>query len=245
MNRRVKGRIWVTSGVLGATAAAGVAALFLATQLGAASYATGRYEQAASIGETLVDVPGADAVHGRFLQGTSLAAAGDLEGATAALEDALHLVRPGGDDCGLRFNLALVLEARGDADADPVSAGALFDRAAVIASGAQEDCRLRPFGGGSGAGETAGAQLQELAERAHGKTAAAEARAAQEPEGEGESADEPAPGEAPTAEETTSPQDEELERRMAEGFRSHSGALNEHNDDVHGPEPEAPVDRPW
>jgi len=244
MNRGMRRRIWVASGVLGATAGAAVAALFVAAQLGVTSYATGRYEQAASIGETLTQVPGADAAHGRFLQGTALAAAGDLGGAAEVLEDALSRAQAGGDDCGLRFNLALVLEARGDAATEPASAAALFDRAAAVASGAQADCRLRPFGGGSDAGgrDPAGAKLDEVAERTQGKSAAAEANSEAEPQGGGEG--EPAPGEGAPAEQEPSPQDEELGQRMGEGLGAHSDALRERNDRVSG-EPEVPVDRPW
>jgi len=253
MNRRTRRRIWTASGVLGATAGAGVAALFLAAQFGAASYATGRYEQAASLGETLSGVPGADAVHSRFLWGTALAAAGDLDAATDVLGSALSRVGADGDDCGLRFNLALVLEARGDADADPAAAAVLFDRAAAVASGAQADCRMRPFGGGpddasgtEGAPGPAGVKLDELVQRTQGKADAAEADSAEEPEDGGDDSDGggTAPGDDPPAEQEPSPQDEELARRMDVGLRSHADSLREHNDEVSG-SPESPVDRPW
>lgn len=74
-----------------------------------------------------------------FNLGTARAAAGDLPGARSELEEALRLTDPA-DDCAVRLNLSLVLEASADAPGN-VAAEADRDRARAVIDGAAESCR--------------------------------------------------------------------------------------------------------
>jgi hypothetical protein len=96
-----------------------------------------------------------------FAEGTVRAARAEtpaeLAEAEALLREALRLVR-GPDECAVRYNLAIVVEAQGDAAEDDAVAEARYLEAASIASDAPEVCQelppLRPEGApGDGPGE--------------------------------------------------------------------------------------------
>lgn len=78
-----------------------------------------------------------------FNVGTALAGAERLPEARAELEKALSLAS-GLEVCGVRINLALVIERMGDAaraDGDGTAAAALFDEALTITIETPEECR--------------------------------------------------------------------------------------------------------
>jgi len=237
-----KRRLWIAAMITSTVAAVAATGVFVTAEVARTAYATGRYEQAATVGTVLRDLPLTDSGHALFLTGTSRAAAGDLESAEMLLMQALSATAAA-DDCGVRFNLALVLEAIGDTQTQGEPAAVYFERASQAARGAHADCRLRPFGEQADAGPvtaSAGELLDQVEARNAVKheemvTASEHAQPAEEP---AEAAQEE-PAEQPPA------TDEELRHRLEAGLRAHADAVQDHNARAQSGAEDAPVDRPW
>lgn len=78
-----------------------------------------------------------------YNRGVGLAAAGDLDPARAAFEEALPLA-PGLEQCAVRVNLAIVIERMGDAaqaDDDRPTAVAFWEEALAVMQESPEGCR--------------------------------------------------------------------------------------------------------
>lgn len=185
---------------------------------------------------------------------TALLAAGTATAAAAAstadLHDAERLLRealetaPDAQACTIRYNLALVLEAQGDATSDPAAAGALFEAAHAVALDAPSRCDRVPSltsgaqgiepaaaadadgpggadagpgtdaAGTGGAGATAADDLGRVATRTSTKAGAAQDAASQQ-----QRQDVPPTGDAQSTPVPVDARQDELEQRLTDAVQ--------------------------
>jgi hypothetical protein len=174
-----------------------------------------------------------------------------LHEAELLLREALRLA-PAGDDCPVRLNLALVLEAIGDARSDsPERAAATYAAAHEVAAAAPAGCVDEPSradASGTDDGDddrTAADELAEVAERTDGKSRSAAEQAAADVPPEDPATDPAAPPSAPPPAERDQTlqqraQDAQARQAQSPGDSSPSGGSG-----ASDAESAAPVPAPW
>jgi hypothetical protein len=129
--------------VLGALVWVKLATMLVFAGVTGSAWNTADYPRAEQFSELLLPVNVIEKHRAHFNLGTARAARGDLTGARAELAQALKLTTSD-DECDIRLNLALVLEALGEDEApDSVQQpGTGFrDQARAVLSGAPVECR--------------------------------------------------------------------------------------------------------
>lgn len=125
--------------LLGALVWLKVTSMLVLASIGAAAWAGAEYDVGADWARWSLIANVIEPHRAHFNLGTARAAAGDLPGARSELEQALRLTDPA-DECAVRLNLSLVLEASAD-DPGTVSAESDRGRARAVIDGAPESCR--------------------------------------------------------------------------------------------------------
>ena len=133
--------------VLAALAGGKLLAMSGAAQVAQSSFLVGNGETAERASAILAVANVVETFKAPFAAGTVAAAdartVGDLVHAEELLREALALAIDA-DQCAVRYNLALVIEGRGDVAQDQAEAERLFREASAVASGAPAGCRELP-----------------------------------------------------------------------------------------------------
>jgi hypothetical protein len=193
--KRPIARAWrIVGTVLFVVLWAKLATMLVCAGLAGMSWAAGDFEGTETYSGFLQPANLIEPDRARFDLGTALAARGDLNGARRELSTALEKTAPE-DECVIRLNLTLVIEALGvAATATADSAGAATDltEAQAVVAAAPIDCRTGPLAGVGGRVAAEGIQAAAAATAA---LAAAPASAGAGADGHGGSAG-PAPRDA-------------------------------------------------
>lgn len=164
-----------------------------------------------------------------FNIGTALGAAEQLPAAREKLEEALDLAT-GLEVCGVRINLALVVERMGDAaraDGDGASAAQLYDEALTITSETPQECH------GDEAQQQSSDPQRDMADTLE----STEDRLKQKQQEQ----EEPQPQPQPQPEESTQPSDDEL-RSLQEKLKQGTQERDQQQGDDPGG---SGTDKPW
>jgi tetratricopeptide (TPR) repeat protein len=145
--RRRRVRRWIAIGTLPLTLAAllfvgKILSMYAFAHQSITSYVIGDHAQAISSARGQGFLNFFEPYKAPFNVGTGLAAAGELDEARTALDDALDLAS-GLEVCGVRINLAIVTEQLGDAaqgEGDAVSAAEYYAEALTITLETPEEC---------------------------------------------------------------------------------------------------------
>lgn len=140
--RRVFGAI---AGLAGVVLWLRIAGMLVLATVSTGAWNVGDFPEAERAARPLLIANALEAHKAHFNLGTALAATDDLAGARDELETALHLAT-GEDECPIRLNLALVLEAQAAARSeqqDAASAAELYAEARIVVERADTDCRKR------------------------------------------------------------------------------------------------------
>lgn len=133
--------------VLGVVTGSKLLSMTAAAEVARTAVVLGNPEDALRASQTMLVANVVDPYKAPFAAGTATAAAATtpagLREAEALLREALALAE-GTQTCAVRYNLALVLEAQGDATSDPAAAAALFDAARAVADAAPDACDRMP-----------------------------------------------------------------------------------------------------
>lgn len=129
--------------VLAVAFGAKVLSMYAFAYAAAAAYVDGDYAGTAQAARRLDPFNVFEPYKAPYNRGVGLAAAGDLDPARAAFEEALALA-PGLEQCAVRVNLAIVIERMGDAaqaDGDRPTAVGFWEEALAVMQEAPEGCR--------------------------------------------------------------------------------------------------------
>ena len=133
------------AGVAGASLWLKLASMLALATVSTGAWSVGNVPEAERAARPLLIMNAMEPHKAHFNLGTTLAAGGDLAGAQGELRTALRLTTDE-DDCPIRLNLALVLEARAAARVeqdDAAAAAELYAEAGAVVGGADRDCRKR------------------------------------------------------------------------------------------------------
>lgn len=204
------------SWILGVLVWLKVTSMLTLAWLGAAAWAGAEYDDDVDWSRWSLIANVIEGHRAHFNLGTARAAAGDLPGARSELEEALRLTSAA-DECSVRLNLSLVLEASA-ATAEKSAAEDDLNRARAVLDAAPKSCR--------------GSALDPVAERL-GKTPA--------------SGDKPAPPEGttvPAAAPAIDPNSSELEALQGVMEAAYNDMSESETTERNTP-PGTSVDKPW
>ncbi|GAA3591573.1 hypothetical protein GCM10022198_14390 [Klugiella xanthotipulae] len=251
--RRRKVRRWLFWGTLPVSILAGVLvikllSLYAFAHMAIASYMAGDYEDTIRQSSWQAPLNWFEPFKAPFNLGVGLAAAGKLTEAQDAFEEALPLAE-GLEVCGVRFNLALVLELRGDeskADGNIADSTVRYREALEVLDAAPEECNSDEADQkSSDPNRSMGDSLDETEERLQQKQDQNEGsgKGDTDPQDEGEGTE--AEGEKPQETPKDTPTEEqlkELEQKLGEGAEELQDYDTENRGDQEGP---SGADKPW